>query len=115
MCKVSNCDEGHAQHYCRLCKTNDVDHFAMNCPHGVDLWHGTRISSLSPISLNNGLAASGVGRLGPAVYFGSKEIAQAVAEHRGQGTGVVIICCRVYLGNIKDCGTSDDNAGSWQG
>jgi len=80
MCKVNGCDENHPKHYCRLCKKDDVSHFGRDCPEGVDLWHGTRITNLSGISQNHGLFTSGAGcRLGQGVYFASKEVATAVA------------------------------------
>ena len=31
-CKVSLCVEKHKYHYCRTCKTLDVDHFTRECP-----------------------------------------------------------------------------------
>ena len=113
MCKVPNCTSAHDKHYCRLCQKDDVSHFAMDCPEGVDLWHGTKISNLSSISQNRGLKASGDGRLGSGVYFASKEIATAVSKHRGAGTGVVILCCRVRLGKTKHCGAVADK--TWHG
>ena len=71
MCKVDGCNETHRKHFCRLCKKDDVTQFAKNYPEGVDLWHGTRMTNLSGISLNKGLKASNSGRLG--VYFANKE------------------------------------------
>lgn len=93
-----------------MCKKDDVTHFAQNCPEGVDLWLGTRMASLSDISLNKRLKASNSGRLGKGVYFANKEVATAVSKHRGAGTGVLVICCRVYLGKKKNCGTANDKA-----
>lgn len=58
MCKVDGCNESHSKHFCTLCKKDDVTHFAMNCPEGIDLWHGTRMTNLSDISLNKELKAS---------------------------------------------------------
>ena len=114
MCRVSGCNENHTRHYCKICRNDDVSHFAKDCPEGVVLWHGTRITSLSSISLNNGLTASGPDcRLGQGVYFAGKDDATAVSKHRGNGTGVVVIGCRVRLGNMKNCGYAADK--NWHG
>ena len=113
MCKVDGCNETHSKHFCTLCKKNDVTHFAMNCPEGIGLWHGTRITNLSGISLNKGLKASNDGRLGKGVYFANKKVATAVSRYRGKGTGVLVICCRVYLGKKKEGGTASDK--TWHG
>ena len=87
MCKVDGSNETHRKHFCRLCKKDDVTHFVKNCPEGVDLWHGTRMTNLSGISLNKGLKASNSGRLGKDVYFANKEVATAVAKHGASVTG----------------------------
>ena len=113
MCKVDGCNETHSKHFCTLCKKDDVTHFAMNCSEGIDLWHGTRMTNLIDISLNKGLKASNDGRLGKGVYFANKEVATAVSRYRGKGTGVLVICCRVYLGKKKECGTASDK--TWHG
>ena len=73
----------------------------------MDLWHGTKITFLSDISQNHSLKASGAGRLGAGIYFANKEEAFAIAKDRGEGTAVVVLKCRVRLGNMIDCGTAD--------
>lgn len=34
-CKVTNCQENHEKHYCKLCKNDDSDHFSSNCPKSL--------------------------------------------------------------------------------
>ena len=77
----------------------------MVCPQGIDLYHGTRCESLSPISAS-GLNASTQGRLGPGVYLTTLENATQIASHRGQGSGIIVLKCRVNLQSIKDMGTA---------
>lgn len=89
--------------YCPLCQKH-VSHQPKDCPEGVDLWHGTRITSLSPISLAKRLNPSdhNKSRLGAGVYFTDKDSAIGVSSLRENGTGVVVIGCRVWLGNTKN-------------
>ena len=76
------------------------------------LYHGTRVSNVSSISLN-GLFASTGGRLGPGLYLATLDSAQLVAEHRGNGTGFAVLEIEVDLGKVRDTGTADDGRGSW--
>ena len=85
----------------------------MNCPYGVQLSHGTKVSNLSPIS-QIGFLASKHGRLGPGLYLTTPHYVRSIAEHRGAGTGTCIIHCQVNLGKTKDNGTQNDDKGSWR-
>lgn len=113
-CKARNngCDENHAKHYCRVCESSDSDHLAMNCPKGTTLYHGTRVTSISPISLT-GLKGSSSGRLGPGLYLTTKAEAFKIAEHYGVGTGVAVFEVRVNISSCKDLGSAGDTGGSW--
>ena len=117
VCKVSGCEEDHEKHYCKLCKTKDVDHFSGNCPAGTTLYHGTNINVIGAITAE-GLKASTAGRLGPGVYFVEKEEeAKRISQHRENknsptGEFNVVLKCNVHLGKH----IYDDNikGGKWQ-
>lgn len=78
----------------------------------VILYHGTRCSSFNGVA-TNGFLASGHGRLGPGVYFTTKECAQEIGQYRGSGTGFVVFRVEVNLGRTAETGTGNDGAGSW--
>lgn len=100
MCQVQGCKEGHGQHYCRVCDNPNSTHFSRNCPQGIDLYHGTRVSNITSI-LSSGLHPSPNGRIGGGIYFAEKDVATAIADHRGQGTGVAVLRVRVNPGKCK--------------
>jgi len=78
----------------------------------VILYHGTNCSSFNGIA-TNGFLRSESGRLGPGVYFTTKECAVAVGEHRGNGTGFAVFRVEVNLGAMIELETRNDSAGSW--
>lgn len=107
MCKAPGCARNHANHYCRICESPDANHLEKNCPHGIDLYHGTRISSISAIIQGHYLMQGGLhptvgGRIGTGIYFAGKNEALSIAAHRGAGSGVAVLKCRV---NTAKCGT----------
>ena len=109
-CGITACDENHSKHYCKLCRNSNSDHLASNCSTGIELYHGTKVSNISSISLN-GLSASSSGRLGPGLYLTTREEAFRIAGHRGEGTGTAVIKVKVNLGSC--CFSNDDANGSW--
>ena len=78
----------------------------------VILYHGTKCSSFQGIT-TKGLLRSESGRLGPGVYFTTKECAHAIGQHRGDGTGFEVFRVEVDLGRMAELGTRNDDAGSW--
>lgn len=40
-CKIAKCKENHDAHYCRKCKSSDVDHFSNQCPIVSTTQNGT--------------------------------------------------------------------------
>ena len=100
---MSNCNESHSSHYCNLCRTTDSTHFAKDCPEGVTLYHGTRVTNITSI-LNRGLNPSQNGRLGAGIYFTGKDEALKISSRHGTGTGVAVIECKVNLLKVKDYG-----------
>ena len=99
--------------YCKLCQKYS-SHEEKNCPEGVDLWHGTRVNSLSEISMSKGLNPSPHNRrLGRGIYFTDKYSATGISHDKGEGSGVVVIGCRVWLGNTKNFGSSTGK--NWHG
>ncbi|CDW80431.1 gig2-like protein [Stylonychia lemnae] len=110
-CKAQKtCPKNHSKHHCKLCDDDDdANHLARDCPKGITLFHGTKISKVNSI-LKNGLKPSAKGRIGSGIYFAEAQIAEQVSRHRGQGTGVAIFQCRV---NIQYCTKSTHPP--WQG
>ena len=55
----------------------DSNHCARNCPISIDLYHGTRVSSIASImqdhfSMKGGLTPTLNGRIGTGIYFTTK-------------------------------------------
>ncbi|TNV76669.1 hypothetical protein FGO68_gene10814 [Halteria grandinella] len=99
-CKAADCTEAHTKHYCKICKSSDSNHKARNCPQGINLYHGTKVSVISKI-ISEGLNPSTSGRIGPGIYFANLDTAMHVANSRGQGTGTVVVRCRVNASKCK--------------
>ena len=97
-CRVYECKEEHKYHYCLLCDDSNSDHMAWNCPYGVNLYHGTKAINLIPIVIEKeGLKPSTSGRLGPGIYFATRDIAWKIAKYRDKGKMGAVIKCRVNL------------------
>ena len=113
-CGVPDCRERHASHYCRLCGCKTSTHYSIDCPKGVILYHGTRLSTIKKISYE-GLRPSEKGRLGPGVYFtDSLQDAKDISSDKrfGQGKGGAVFECMVYLGRMKSLGRATGSM--WQ-
>ena len=98
MCRVPNCNEKHAQHFCRVCGNKNANHFSKNCRKGKVLYHGTKFDVLKPI-IKDGFYPSTVGNLGQGVYLTTKDEALKIA--RSKGKQHVVIRVRVNLGKMK--------------
>jgi hypothetical protein len=59
-----------SKNYCLVCEDPNATHRPRDCPKGIDLYHGTRVSNLASI-VNGGLHPSASGRIGPGIYFAS--------------------------------------------
>jgi len=100
----------------RLCRSPDSTHLSSKCATGIMLYHGTKVSNVSSISLS-GLRVSATGRLGRGVYMTNcQQMAELISvKHAsaGVGTGSAVVRIWVNLGNCYNNGTADDQAGSW--
>jgi hypothetical protein len=114
-CLASGCTENHNTHQCYLCGNNNSNHISANCSNRYNcfLYHGTRIYSLFPITMN-GILPSSSGRLGPGVYLSTLDSARTIAHHRNNGQAVVVLKFRCNLGSVKTYQTGvDNNSGDW--
>eukprot|EP01083_Nonionella_stella_P022602 62506_1 len=103
---------------CPICNNYRATHLPMNCPYGMKLSHGTKVSNLSNIC-RVGLLPSNKGRLGAGLYLTSPQVAATISTYKGyhnysEGTGVCVIHCTINAGNIKDNGKANDYKGSWR-
>ena len=119
-CQAAGCTFNHNAHHCLLCRNDNSNHIAQNCPNinNANLFHGTTVGAAAAIS-QNGLQESQGGRMGRGVYFASKKAARNVAIHRNKENGnngvSVVFICRVNLGNMRTLPTgTDDPNGTWR-
>ncbi|CDW80360.1 gig2-like protein [Stylonychia lemnae] len=108
-CRISECKKNHALHYCNICENKNSDHLPRNCPHGIEVFHGTAVQNI-PSILENGLQPSTNGTLGRGIYFAKGIEALQISVHRGDGSGFAVFKCKV---NPKYCKTSVHP--QWQG
>ncbi|CEM31348.1 unnamed protein product [Vitrella brassicaformis CCMP3155] len=76
-CRAAGCTENHAKRYCRVCRTKDSDHRAMNCPTLTAKYTSGRCVGYHQTSPDRGqqITQSGVmqpsasGAAGCGIYF----------------------------------------------
>uniref|UniRef100_A0A7M5XEI5 PARP catalytic domain-containing protein n=2 Tax=Clytia hemisphaerica TaxID=252671 RepID=A0A7M5XEI5_9CNID len=113
----------HLQTLCNLCQ-RDSDHFCMNCPKSVTLYHGTSSGYIEQIK-EEGLRASLSGSLGAGVYFvkefeQAKKIAECRASTRNKENEnenqekAVVLHCKANLGRHIDLSKNGTGGDSWQ-
>ena len=45
MCKIIGCPYQHNKHTCVICLDSDSNHYAITCPKGMELYHGTSLQA----------------------------------------------------------------------
>ena len=68
------------------------------CDPGFNLYHETSKMHMHGILLN-GLSPSRDGRMGPGIYFATRNVAERIAKHRGHD---FLLKCSVSLGRVFD-------------
>ncbi|CDW87186.1 interferon-inducible protein gig2 [Stylonychia lemnae] len=93
-CGIKECKVEHWSHYCNVCDKGNSDHLPKDCPQGISIYHGTKVSNISSI-IDNGLRPSTHGRIGSGIYFAGGDVVLDITKHRGDGNGLVVFKCRV--------------------
>ena len=115
-CRVIGCRQEHTEHLCQLCQKQNSKHFSKDCPKGTELYYGTHIESIKPITLEGFKKSAPNSRLGPGVYFVKSEAAAgALSLYMTEGDlrpTKVVFKCRVNLGKHIKLGQNDSS--DWQ-
>lgn len=115
-CGIVGCVKNHSTHTCFFCSKQN-DHFSINCPETIEVFHATKLCYLDSIAKEGLLVEKSKknqweNRFGNGIYFTGEKECINIAKNMFADQAIVLRC-KVHLKECKDFGFCEDRSGKW--